>query len=485
MMKNKFLIPALAAVISLSSCTSYVDELNDDPNQPTDAGIANLVQGVQLSNQFWQSGESNRTAMLWLNQATGADRQYIALNDWNTAQSTIFDGIWNEAMVGTISQAQVLKAKAEALGNTSTLGMAQVIEANAFGTLTSLFGDIPFSQVNKFEEFPNPVYESQQDVYAGVQILLSDAILNLTDASGGIANDLVFGGDESKWIAAAYTLKARYYLHVKNYAKALESAQMGISSADGDYKAYYGTSYGADFNPFYSFLVYDRPGYMSAAEAYAPQILDPTTVLYRGNAKTDEASRFNFNYLDFYEIYNSGYELNYLSVYDWGEPDGKFGTETDMPLVTYGENLLIIAEAEARLNGLEAGISAYNNYRAELDAGYSIGVNNDGFAEFGATFNYDDYEAADFASGGIENADGKAPLTAFLREIYEERYVYFNGHFESFTDFNRTNNIAEIQLKPGFAGNAERFVYPQVEVSGNSNIPSPLPGIQDPTPVHQ
>ncbi|WP_144961610.1 SusD/RagB family nutrient-binding outer membrane lipoprotein [Gillisia sp. Hel_I_86] len=485
MMKNKLLIPVLAAVISLSSCTRYVDEINDDPNQPTDAGVPNLVQGVQLSNQFWQSGESNRLAMLWLNQATGADRQYIALNDWNTAQSTIFDGIWNEAMVNTISQAQVLQEKAEALGNTSTLGMAQVLEANAFGTLTSLFGDIPFSQVNKFEEFPNPAYESQQDVYAGVQNLLSDAILNLTDASGEIKNDLVYDGDESAWIALAYTLKARYYLHVENYQEALANAQFGISSADGDYKAVYGTSYGADFNPFYSFLVYDRPGYMSAADAYAPQLLDPTTDLYRGNAKTDETARFNFNYLDYFEYYNNGYELNFLSLYDWGYPDGKFGTESDMPLVTYGENLLIIAEAEARLNGLEAGITAYNAYRAELDAGYSIGTNNDGYAGVDEPFNYDDYEAADFASGGIENADGKDPVAALLREIYEERYVYFNGHYESFTDFNRTNNIAEIQLKPGFTGNAERFVYPQVEVSGNSSVPSPLPGVQDPTPVHQ
>ncbi|WP_051907791.1 SusD/RagB family nutrient-binding outer membrane lipoprotein [Flavimarina sp. Hel_I_48] len=481
-MKKIYLL-TFASIFFATSCSDYVEDLNDDPNQPTDAGLENIVQGIQLSNQFWQTGEANRTAMLWLNQATGSDRQYLALNDWNTAQSTIFDGIWNEAMVGTISQAQVLESKASALGNTSMLGLAQVIEANAFGTLTSLFGDIPFEEVNKYEEFPNPSYQPQQEVYAGVQNLLSAAIANLTEGSGDIVNDLVYNGNNEAWIDAAFTLKARYFLHVKNYEAALLNAQEGISSADGDYKAYYGTTYGADFNPFYSFLVYDRTGYMSGENAYAPKLLDPSTTIYRGNIKTDETARFGFNYLDSENIYNIGYEMNFLSEFDWGAPDGKFGTNTDMPLITYGENLLIIAECEARINGIDAGIQAYNTYRALLDTGYSIGVDNNGYNDL--TFNYDPYTAVDFNSNGIENADGISQLDAFLREIYEERYVYFNGHYESFVDLNRTNNIAEIQLKTGFSGNAERFVYPQVEVNGNLSIPSPLPGVQDPTPVNQ
>jgi hypothetical protein len=481
-MKNLYILTFLSIFIA-TSCSNYVEDLNDDPNQPVDAGLENIVQGVQLSNQFWQTGESNRTAMLWLNQATGSDRQYLALNDWNTAQSTIFDGIWNEAMVGTISQAQVLENKANMLGNTSTLGMAQVIEANAFGTLTSLFGDIPFEQVNKYEEFPNPVYQPQQEVYAGIQELLNTGIANLTDGAGDIPNDLVYTGSNEAWITAAYTLKARYFLHVKDYAAALSNAQQGISSADGDYKAYYDTTYGADFNPFYSFLVYDRPGYMSAADAYAPKLLDPSTTLYRGNPKTDESARFAFSYINGANLYNSGYELNFYSQFDWEEPDGKFGTNTDMPLITYGESLLIIAECQARLNGFDSGLQAYNTYRALLDTGYSIGVDNAGYNDL--TFNYDAYTAADFAANGIENADGISQLDALLREIYEERYVYFNGHYESFVDMNRTNNIAEIQLKAGFSGNAERFVYPQVEVNGNTSIPTPLPGVQDPTPVNQ
>jgi hypothetical protein len=43
-----------------------------------------------------------------------------------------------------------------------------------------------------------------------------------------------------------------------------------------------------------------------------------------------------------------------------------------MPLVTYGEMLLIIAEADARTS-FASGLTSYNAYRALLNTGYSIG----------------------------------------------------------------------------------------------------------------
>jgi hypothetical protein len=46
-----------------------------------------------------------------------------------------------------------------------------------------------------------------------------------------------------------------------------------------------------------------------------------------------------------------------------------------MPLVTYGEMLLIIAEADARTS-FASGLTSYNAYRALLNTGYSIGEKN-------------------------------------------------------------------------------------------------------------
>ena len=51
-------------------------------------------------------------------------------------------------------------------------------------------------------------------ILGSLQTLLSTAISNLTNGAGagpGSA-DLVFGGDNAKWIRVAWTLKARYYM---------------------------------------------------------------------------------------------------------------------------------------------------------------------------------------------------------------------------------------------------------------------------------
>jgi hypothetical protein len=63
---------------------------------------------------------------------------------------------------------------------------------------------------------------------------------------------------------------------------------------------------------------------------------------------------------------------------------------------------------------------------------------------------------------------------ALLREIYEERYIYFIGNYEAFTDYRRTNNIGEIKIKAGFDGTPQRLIYSQDEINANpANIPSP------------
>lgn len=489
-MKKIFLLLTLIT-LTFTSCEDYVADINIDPNAPQDADAKNMIQGVMLSNQFWANSDANRLMMIWMNQATGADRQYVALNNWNNSTATDMDGAWAEAYAGTIAQAKLAAEKAIIEGNPWLAGVAQVLQAHSQGMVAALWGDVPFTEAANYTQFPNPKYDAQASVYAGVQTLLNTAIANLskpTSVAIPADKDIYYAGDKAKWIKLAYSLKARFFLHVKNYDAANTNAGFGISSPSEDFKAQFGTSYGNSFNPFYSFLVYDRSGYMSAENSYGASLLEPGSANYRGNAKTNESLRYEFNYLDYWEIYNSGQELNYLSDYDWGEADGKFGTESDMPMVTYGEMLLIRAEFQARTNGVSAGVTAYNAYRALLRTGYSIGTNNDGYAGyFGsntASTKYLDYVDADFAVLGLENADSITPLNAFLRELYQERYVYFIGHFEAFNDFRRTNNIANIKLKTGFANTPQRLLYPQSEVNSNKNVPKPIPTITQKTPIN-
>src|SRR6185312_2465670 len=105
-----------------------------------------------------------------------------------------------------------LVAKAEADGDKVFAGIGKVWEAFAVGMAASLWGDIPYSEAAG--EVDTPKLDKQADVYAAVQTLLDAAITDLKSGQGkgpGSA-DLIYGGDAAKWIQAAHTLKARYYM---------------------------------------------------------------------------------------------------------------------------------------------------------------------------------------------------------------------------------------------------------------------------------
>ncbi|MFE3872049.1 SusD/RagB family nutrient-binding outer membrane lipoprotein [Flavobacterium sp. ZS1P70] len=480
-MKNIFIKTASLCLLltTLSSCTDYVNDINVDPDNITDSNASNMFQGILLANQFFQTSGNTRDVMIWLNQANGEDRQYQALNNWNASTASSFDDSWNNAYVNCITQAKITELKAGNEANPRLKGAAQVIEAHCMGTVISLWGDAPYSEVDITGNNLTPKYDAQAAVYTSVQKLLDDAIVNLTKTTGkGIPSDkdIYYSGDQGKWLQLAYSLKARFYLHVKDYPKAKTNALLGINNADGDFKTVFGNSYGQSFNPFYSFLVYDRDSYMSG-DSYAARLLDPSAALYRGNAKTDESARYAFTYNT---EYFSPYGLNIYGG-DYGGTNGKFGSDSPMPMVTYGEMLLIIAEVDARTS-FAAGLPSYNNYRGMLNTGYSIGIDNSGYD--GEGFSYAAYNILDFTSGGIENPAALTNQDALLREIFQERYIYFMGNYESLNDFGRSNNLAVIQLKPGYAGTPQRLLYPQVEINSNPNTPNPIPTIVTKTPVH-
>jgi hypothetical protein len=312
-----------------------------------------------------------------------------------------------------------------------------------------------------------------------MQTLLDGAIADLragvvSAVTSPGASDIYYQGNKDKWIAAAFTLKARFFMHTKEYAKALEASNSGIKSASNNMIATHGPVFGSNFNTYYDFLVYNRPGYMTAEGAFAVSLLKR-----RGNAKTSEAARLGYLYTD--EV-SGFYEPNYLCDFDWGSPNGFFGGDTNFPLVTFEENTLTMAEAMARTGNTAGALTALNTYRAYLNGGGYINT------AYG-TPKYDAYTTADFQAGGIENpAPAIAADRALLREILEERYVYFIGQIEGFNDVRRTFKETDIRVPvtPNKGTQfPQRFIYAQGEINANKNVPSPLPSLFDATPVNR
>ena len=468
-MKNTFSLILIASMLMLASCEIPTD-LNDNPNEITlqDVDASLFLNGAQLANIMVQNSHLNRITGMFSGQLIGYTSLYS--NIYGYSLSTVeSNDEWNGCYTGVLTNVRHI---VEAVPDDKLLvGIAKVIEAHAVGTLAILMGDVPYSEaVNDAVE--DPVFDSQLEVLAAVTTLLDGAISDLGSASSRPESyDIYYDGDKDKWLAAAYTLKARYALIQSNYSAALTAANMGISSSADDMnfipRGDAAVSEG-DKNLFNAILSGSRTGDLGNNGSYLLELLNDTTSAYRGNAKTNETARHNY-----YKIDETSGEGN-LGVIERFEP---------MPMVTYSENQLIKAEAAARTGA--DGLGHLNDYRAWLASGGRLNAtfNSD------TTIQYDAYVSADFASGGMENSDGVSAETALLREIIEETYVSGFGTYMPFNDHRRlrgdgeTDLIVPFPLNPGGSAHVERVPYAQDELTSNSNMTED-PGLYAKTKVN-
>ena len=453
-MKSTYIkILLIFTAIVFMGCEKLVDDLNDNPNQLTlsdiDPGL--FLNGAELSNIDIQLGAYSRMAGYWSGQLIGFEQVELERFQYNVANNTFnWDGY--QSVLTPLREIQ-----GRASENPLLMGISKVVEAHLVGTYASLFGDIPYSQA--LGEVENPEFDDQLYVFEQLQLLLDEAIQDLEGAAGfGVLEDYIFQGDRIKWMESAWTLKARYYMHTKEYAAAYSAALNGISSSDNNmmFNPLDVTGQNATKNKYFG-LLSTGPN-TGTGDSYLMQLLDGTSGISRNNAKTNETAR----------------SLYY--VIDQSDADGNLGVAQELepqPMITFQENLLILAEAGARTQGFDIGLGHLNELRAFLNTGTFLNAN---FAS--EPYLYEAYVAGDFNSGGIENLDGIDPDTALLREIIEERYVSGFTTYMPFDDARRLRKsdpdvAVPFPLNvPTSTLNVERMLYPQDEVLSNPMAPS-------------
>lgn len=472
-MRNYIKFLFLSICVVAVSCEDIVEGINDNPNEITVDDIDGqlFLTGAMLANSVAQGGHLNRIAGMYSGQLIGFTSLYSNIYGYSLSSAESVT-TWSRLYVGTLPNVRLVVEKSPE--DPLLTGIAKTVEAHAIGTAASLFGDVPYSEAFN-PDIPNPVFDNQIEVFSDLQALLDDAIADLSSASSRpLSEDIHFQGDATKWLEAAYTLKARYYMHTREYAAAYAAAQNGISSSDGTL-AYIPRGdenrSDGDKNLFWTILEGSRTGDIGTGDSYLMQLLDPESDIYRGNAKTNETARFGY-----YTINAGGGQLN----------DGIIQQFEPQPLVSFGENTLILAEAGARTQGFATGLQHLNEHRAYLRAGGRLNSNF-----IGEPFTYEDYVEADFQAGGIENEDNIDNTRALLREIIEERYVEGFGMYMPFDDSRRLR-VSDDDIDVPFPFNTatasahpERMPYSFDELNTNSNAPAEDPGIFVKTRVNQ
>ena len=473
-MKNIYKFLVFSSLIFIAySCEDIVDDINENPNDLTvsDVGENLFLTGGQLANIQLQCGHLNRVSGMYSGQLIGFGALYSNIYGYNFSTGESNDE-WRALYGGVMTNMRHIIDNSD---SALLRGIAMIIQGHAFGTGASLWGDIPYSEAGN-SEIEDPIFDSQISVYGSAIALLDEGITTLNGTtSEPVDEDIYFNGDKNKWIAAAYTLKARFYLHQKDYSNALSAAQNGISSADGDMKYTPGNSVSGDTNLFWTILAGSRSGDLGnnsddGTESYLLQILDASNPLSRNHSKTDETARRAYYMIDAAGSGNNG-------IIQEREPQN---------MVTFFENKLIMAEVAGRSGGVATGLTHLNEMREWLNSGGNL---NSSFV--GEAFEYSPFEVADFDAGGIENPDNISADNAFLREVIEERYISGFGMHMPYNDARRlrkSDNAIAVPFVMVDADNtrrAERMPYAQNELNSNSNAPDEDPGIFSKTSVNQ
>lgn len=199
----------LCGGLFFASCETTELDLIQNPNAltPEQGDPDFYLNAIQIDWAYWVES-FGRTA----GAVTRID--YMSGRDYANAYApTSFDGRWSSAYQNMMLDIKEMNKIATEAGLLHHTGISQVIEAHILVTLVDLFGDVPYSEAFQGGDNLNPAADSGASVYAAAEALLDAAIANFNaDAAAEPALDMYYGGNWSKWIKAANTMKMKMYM---------------------------------------------------------------------------------------------------------------------------------------------------------------------------------------------------------------------------------------------------------------------------------
>lgn len=439
--------------IGVFSCSEEaLDKIDENLNNPTDVSVDLILPVVQTGLAYSViGGDMSLYASVWVQHTTGVHAQLHQADRFEFTTSLV-NNTWNSLYLTVLKNADIIIEKAAANESWHYVGVSQVLYAYAVSVATDAWGRVPYTQATKGAEFSKPQFDSQESIYTdpetGLLALLDDAIANLEGESRATpgSDDLIYGGDMSLWVKAAYALKAKILTRIAN--------TNGYSSADvldAVSNSFVDASEAFVFTSFATGATNEHPWFQEANDrthlAVSESFFnllggknDPRAdVFFDDGATSTPAPNGNASLDQGGDLYSKIY--NYVTA------------SSPLEIITYDQ--LRFFEAEAHLRGGDL-VAANDAYEAGVVASlerYGVGA--------GSITAY---------TGQPEVFPGAGSLS--LDDIHEQRYIsyYPFQSQEAYASWRRTGIPA---LSNPNGDIPRRMPYPQGEIDTNpDNIPS-------------
>lgn len=403
------------------SCDKGFEELNENPNDPITVPskliLPNTIRITQnIMNSTFVGGDMGAC---WAQQF--AKVQYNDEARYIPRTSVIQNTVWGSMYVNVVADSKKMQTLAEAEENNNMQGVALVMQAYAYTVLTDVFGMIPFSEALAGEEGTfSPVYDSQQDVYAGIVAMLDQAN-TLLDGTGVIdeTSDILYGGDYTGWKKMANSLKFRALMRISakqdvsaDLQDIVNNRMVFTSNADESKLIYLSNDPNA--NPLYESVVFGTRGEWKVNSVLVDMLAGYSDPRLPVMAQVNDAGEYRGKPAGLQDIPSQ--EYSYANV----SPLGLLYLEAEAPgyFMSYAELQFLMAEAAQK--GFITGDAA---------TFYNEGVRSS-FERNGVSADYDAYIANPLVA--YQAGDG-------LRRIGEQKWLSLFGQgVEAWTEWRRT-----------------------------------------------
>ncbi len=412
-------------------------KLSNNPNIATTVPMESLLSAIEVNSFLYYENFNAWLVAMWMQQMAGTALTFENFGNYQVTE-TIFGPEWRRAYDGAgLVDIRKLRRAAVEKKNKKMEGVAKVLEAFYVGTTASLWGDIPYSEV---ETSDTPKLDKMSDVYAALQKLLDSAIEDLQAGKGYFspAADHYYGGDVNKWMALAHSLKARFYLEwaevdASNYNKAMTEAQQGIASDADNFKSKHSETANEE-NCWYQ-LEDGRSGYARAGKFLVDLLKernDPRLEIYFG-----KDAKGGYSGSDPGEGNTSASYLN---------PDTYGSKSWSSEFVTWEEMQFIIAEAQYASGAENDAISTLDRVLTGIEGKWGITLPK-------------------YSGTGITGEK-------LLEAIITEKYIALFTNMVVWSDWKRTG-YPKFKTTYNNQPIPRRFLYPLDERNTNPNIPDP------------
>jgi hypothetical protein len=425
----------LTGILLIGACNEFDEDINKNPNQPSQASGSQLLASAMLSLPGLSSSPQGEFMAQYL-----AETQYVTASLYPQT-STSFYGLYQGPLANIETVLNTSKANNELI-------VAKVLKAYYFWHITDRWGDVPYSGALKGSADFTPEYDTQESIYNSLFLLLDE--VNSTPVVGTLANDIMYAGNMARWKKLGNTIRLLMALRLSKANPAKGSSEFnaaltaGVMTSNSDNLVFKHLLDANNQNYWYGQVKVQNREWWALTKGLVDKLLpvnDPRLPVF-GNPARANGQYVGQVYGDVVNFDTEKYSL--LGSRIWAQ-------DAPVSLVTYAQVLFALAEA-AKLTWIPGGdTEAENNYKLAIGASVSQWT--------GSTTGL----ATLLTQPGVVYD----PATA-IQQIATQRWIHLFMHgYEAWAEWRRTGFPNDL-LSPGGAAVPRRQIYIEAEQFNNT-----------------